>query len=104
MNVMEKVSSLTGGVNSLLVKSALIAAIMTLAVVATMSVLETIDKRSLVQSTLSSRAANVSELLSLQLGEAIKLANEADVSEIAMGVDKSRETGHARHRCDQHNL
>ena len=87
MNVMEKVSSLTGGVNSLLVKSALIAAIMTLAVVATMSVLQTIDKRSLVQSTLSSRAANVSELLSLQLGEAIKLANEADVSEIAMGVD-----------------
>ena len=89
MNVMEKVSSLTGGVNSLLVKYALIAAIMTLAVVATMSVLQTIDKRSLVQSTLSSRAANVSELLSLQLGEAIKLANEADVSEIAMGVDKA---------------
>jgi methyl-accepting chemotaxis protein len=89
MNVMEKVSSLTGGVNSLLVKSALIAAIMTLAVVATMSVLETIDKRSLVHSTLSSRAANVSELLSLQLGEAIKLANEANVSEIAMGVDKA---------------
>ena len=89
MSIKEKVSPMLGGLNSLLVKSTLIAAVMTLVVIAAMTVLESINKRALVQNALSSKAADVSELLSLQLGEAIKLENTLGVSEIALGVDRA---------------
>lgn len=83
MKVAEKMSSIGGKLNSLLVKSTLIAALMTLVVVATTTILETRDKRAMVSEALSARAIDVTNLLALQMGGAIKFGNQVAVAEIA---------------------
>ncbi len=86
MKVAEKMSAVGNRFNSLLVKTIAITALMTVVVVATITVLETQGKRKMVAEALSARAVDVTTLLALQMGGAIKFGNQVAVAEIAGSV------------------
>ncbi|WP_299370731.1 methyl-accepting chemotaxis protein [uncultured Tateyamaria sp.] len=72
--------------NSLLVKSVLIAALMTLAVVAAKTVYDRSEKWQLISEALSARAVDVTDLLAMQMGGSIKFGNEVAVQQITTNV------------------
>ncbi|WP_299724612.1 methyl-accepting chemotaxis protein [uncultured Tateyamaria sp.] len=72
--------------NSVLVKAALIAGLMTLSVVITKSALNGSAKRDLISEAKTERATDVTALLAMQSGGAIKFGNEVAVSTTATGV------------------
>lgn len=72
--------------NSLMVKAVLMMALLTLAVLAAMVCFDYSAQRKLLQSELSSRAENVTELLAMQMGGSIKFGNDVAVAEITESV------------------
>jgi methyl-accepting chemotaxis protein len=75
--------------NSVLVKSTLIAGLMTLSVVVTKIWFDHIDKRELISATTADRATDVTNLLAMQMGGAIKFGNSVAVADITAGVTAS---------------
>ncbi|MFL4470600.1 methyl-accepting chemotaxis protein [Tateyamaria armeniaca] len=75
--------------NSVLVKSALIAGLMTLAVVVTKMVMNSEAKRDLMVSAKTERASDVTDLLAMQSGGAIKFGNDVAVTATMSGVVES---------------
>ncbi|MEM6372165.1 MAG: methyl-accepting chemotaxis protein [Pseudomonadota bacterium] len=72
--------------NSVLVKSSLIAALMTLCVVVTMAAVNGEGKRTLMVEVKAERASDVTNLLAMQSGGAIKFGNEVAVTDTIEGV------------------
>ena len=65
--------------NSVLVKSAIIAGLMTLAVVVTKTMLDSQAKHALIETEKIERASDVTALLAMQSGDAIKFGNQAAI-------------------------
>ena len=79
----------TSKLNSVLVKSALIAGLMTLSVVVTKIWFDRVEKRDLVTSSIADRAVDMTNLLAMQMGGTIKFGNSTAVSETTGGVAAS---------------
>lgn len=86
MNVSGNITGKSPKLNSVLVKTVLIAALMTLAVVVTKTLLDSQGKRELMLLAKADRIVNVTDLLALQSGGAIKFGNEAAVAATMTGV------------------
>ena len=91
MNDSANVTVKTSKLNSVLVKTVLVAALMTLSVVVTKSILNGQGKRELMLSAKSERISNVTDLLASQSGGAIKFGNEVAVSSMMKDVLASAE-------------
>ena len=72
--------------NSLFFKCTFVVAVCVLLVVATLEVFEVQTKTAMTRTALSKRAIEVSELLAMQMGGAIKFGNAAAIDEIVGGV------------------
>lgn len=72
--------------NSLFVKCTLVVMLCVVAVVSTISINEAKSKVALTEVAVAERAVEVTGLLSMQLGGALKFANEAAVSSVVDGV------------------
>ena len=86
MRVPAMTTSKFSRLNSMLLKSVLIAGLMTLAVVVAKSWFSYSQKQELVRVTMGERAVDVTALLAMQMGGAIQFGNRGSVSRIATDV------------------
>ncbi|WP_299691161.1 methyl-accepting chemotaxis protein [uncultured Tateyamaria sp.] len=86
MNVFLNVRRMANKLNSLLVKTTLIAGLAAIAVVAAVVTINNAHSRNLVRDALSARAVDVTDLLALQMGGSIKFGNERAITDITGGT------------------
>lgn len=86
MSIFKHSDTRSNSLNSLFVKCTLVVMVCVVAVVATIAVNESKSKVALTEVALAERAVEVTGLLSMQLGGALKFANEAAVSGVVDGV------------------
>jgi methyl-accepting chemotaxis protein len=72
--------------NTLLIKAAIVAAMMTFSVLAAQTLFERKEKRAVMTELMSHRAQDVTALLAGQLGGAIKFGNEASIANVMKQV------------------
>ncbi|WP_212733841.1 methyl-accepting chemotaxis protein [Sulfitobacter sabulilitoris] len=86
MTLTAKLKTRANPFNSLFFKCTFVVAACVLVVVATIEALETNAKSQMTHDALGKRASEVSELLAMQLGGAIKFSNVAALTEVVDGV------------------
>ena len=86
MNVFSGVRQLAAKMNSLLVKTTLIAGFAALLVVAAIMAIDRINGTKQMREAVSLRAVDVTDLLALQMGGSIKFGNERAITEIVTGT------------------
>ena len=72
--------------NSLLVKTTLIAGLTAIVVVAAVEFIKNAHSRDIVRTALSARAVDVTDLLAMQMGGSIKFGNERAIADITSGT------------------
>ena len=86
MNVLTRTRHMVAKLDSLLVKTTLIAGLAAAVVVASIMVLSANNARDQLRTSLSARAVDVTDLLALQMGGSIKFGNENAITAIADGT------------------